>query len=39
MHTNVLEIEYEEIGDPHGLSIRRGLSDRKVVYQIMMSVL
>lgn len=39
MHTNILETEYEEIGGPHGLSVRKGLSDRKVVYQIMFSVL
>ena len=39
MHTNVLETEYEEIGGPHGLSVRKGLSDRKVVFQVMLSVL
>lgn len=39
MHTNVLETEYEEIGGPHGFSVRKGLSDRKVVYQVMLSVL
>lgn len=39
MHTNVLETEFEEIGGPHGLSVRKGLSDRKVVYQVMLSVL
>jgi hypothetical protein len=39
MHTNILETEYEEIGGPHGLSVRKGLSDRKVVYQVMLSVL
>lgn len=38
MHTNILETEYEEIGGPHGLSVRKGLSDRKVVYHIMVSV-
>ncbi|WP_274856883.1 hypothetical protein [Bacillus methanolicus] len=39
MHTNILETEYTEIGGPHGLAIRKNLSDRKVVYQIMLSVL
>lgn len=40
MHTTLLEIEYErEIGGPHGLAIRKNLSERKVVYQIMMSIL
>ncbi|WP_445506748.1 hypothetical protein [Niallia sp. 03190] len=40
MHTNVLETQYErEIGGPHGLTIRKGLSDRKVAYMAIMSVL
>jgi hypothetical protein len=39
MHTNILETEYTEIGGPHGLAIRKNLSERKVVYQIMLSVL
>jgi hypothetical protein len=40
MHTNLLEIEYErEIGGPHGLTIQKNLSDRKVVYHIILSVL
>jgi hypothetical protein len=39
MHTNVLETEFEEIGGPHGLSVRKGLSDRKVVFHIMLSVI
>lgn len=39
MHTYILELEYEEIGGPHGLSVRKGLSDRKVVYYILKSVL
>jgi len=39
MHTNILETEYEEIGGPHGLSVRKGLSDRKVVFHIMLSVI
>jgi hypothetical protein len=38
MHTNVLETEYEEIGGPQGLSVRKGMSDRKVVYQISLVV-
>lgn len=39
MHTNVLETEYLEIGGPHGLAIRKSLSERKVVYHIILSVL
>ncbi|QCJ45513.1 hypothetical protein FAY30_26610 (plasmid) [Bacillus sp. S3] len=40
MHTNILEIEYEkEIGGPHGLTIQKNLSDRKVVFHIILSVL
>lgn len=39
MHTNILETEYSEIGGPHGLSIRKNASDRKVVYLIVHSVL
>lgn len=39
MHTNLLETEYIEIGGPHGLAIRKNLSERKVVYQVMLSVL
>lgn len=39
MHTNLLETEYQEIGGPHGYAIRENLSERKVVYQIIMSVL
>jgi hypothetical protein len=40
MHTNLLEMEYErEIGGPHGLTIQKNLSDRKVVYYIILSVL
>ncbi len=39
MHTNLLETEYIEIGGPHGLAIRKNLSERKVVYQVMLSVI
>ncbi|WP_445491467.1 hypothetical protein [Niallia sp. 03133] len=39
MHTNILESEYEEIGGPHGLSVRKNGSDRKIVYYIISSVL
>lgn len=40
MHTSLLETEYEgEIGGPHGLAIQKNLSERKVVYQIIISVL
>ena len=39
MHTNILESEYIEIGGPYGLAIRKNLSERKAVYQIMNSVL
>lgn len=40
MHTNLKEIDFErEIGGPHGLAIRKGLSERKTAYMIIMSVL
>ncbi|WP_461611876.1 hypothetical protein [Cytobacillus kochii] len=39
MHTNLLETEYQDIGGPHGYAIRENLSERKVVYQIIMSVI
>lgn len=40
MHTNLLEMVYErEIGGPHGLTIQKNLTDRKVVYHIILSVL
>ncbi|MFT9496936.1 MULTISPECIES: hypothetical protein [Bacillota] len=40
MHTNILETIYEaEIGGPHGLAIQKNLSERKVVYHIINSVL
>jgi len=40
MHTNLLEMEYErEIGGPHGLAIQKNISERKVVFHIILSVL
>jgi hypothetical protein len=40
MHVTPLEKEYElEIGGPYGLAISKNLSDRKVVYLIIASVL
>jgi hypothetical protein len=40
MHTQLLKVEYEnEIGGPYGLAVRKSLSDRKVVYQVIHSVL
>ena len=39
MHTNILEIEYEELGGPHGYSVRKSISDRKAVFFIIQSVL
>ena len=39
MHTNLFETEYDEIGGPHGLSIQKNLSDRKVVFHILLSVI
>lgn len=40
MHTNIHEIIYEnEIGGPHGLAIRKHMSERKVVYHIVTSIL
>ncbi|MFP7442636.1 MULTISPECIES: hypothetical protein [Bacillus] len=40
MHTNLLENEYiHSIGGPHGIAIQKNLSDRKVVFQIIFSVL
>lgn len=38
MHTNILETEYAEIGGPHGLAVRKNLSERKIVYFIIISV-
>jgi len=40
MHTNLLETVFErEIGGPYGLAIRKGLSERKTAYMVIMSVL
>lgn len=40
MHTNLIENLFErEIGGPFGLAIQKGLSERKTVYMIIMSVL
>jgi hypothetical protein len=40
MHTQLLEAEYEkEIGGPHGLTVRKVLSDRKVVFYIISSII
>lgn len=40
MHTNLIENIFElEIGGPFGLAIQKGLSERKTVYMIIMSVL
>ncbi|MGA5691385.1 hypothetical protein [Cytobacillus pseudoceanisediminis] len=39
MHTNILETEYMDIGGPYGFAVRKNLSERKVVFQIMNSVL
>jgi hypothetical protein len=40
MHTQLLETEYEkEIGGPHGLTVRKVLSDRKVVFYIITSII
>jgi len=39
MHTNLLEEDYQYIGGPYGLAIQHHLSERKVVYYIILSVL
>lgn len=40
MHTNLIELDFErEIGGPYGLAIQKGLSERKTVYMVIMSVL
>ena len=39
MHTQPLETDYREIGGPYGLSIQKQLSDRKVVYYLVISAL
>lgn len=39
MHTMLKEKEYQEIGGPYGLAIQKQLSERKVVFFIIASVL
>lgn len=40
MHTNILESLYEsEIGSPFGLAVLKGLSDRKIAYKVVTSIL
>ncbi|WP_282155809.1 hypothetical protein [Cytobacillus gottheilii] len=39
MHSNLLESEYQDIGGPHGIAVRKNLSERKVVYLVMLSVI
>lgn len=39
MHTKPTEKEYELIGGPHGLSTRKAISDRKLIYCLVISVL
>ncbi|WP_162985731.1 hypothetical protein [Virgibacillus halodenitrificans] len=39
MHTKLIEREYERIGGPYGYSTRRAMSDRKVVYYLVISAL
>lgn len=39
MHTMLKEKEYQEIGGPYGLAIQKQISERKVVYYIMTSVI
>lgn len=39
LHTKLNEIKYEEIGGPYGLSNRYNLSNRKIVYFIVISIL
>lgn len=39
MHTKPIEREYERIGGPYGYSTRKGMSDRKVVYHLVISAL
>ncbi len=39
MHTKLLETEYTEIGGPYGLAVQKNISERKVVFFIIMSVL
>lgn len=39
MHTKPIEGEYERIGGPYGYSTRKVMSDRKVVYHLVISAL
>lgn len=39
MHTMLKENHYQSIGGPYGLAIQRQMSERKVVFFIMESVL
>lgn len=40
MHTKLLESVFESaIGGPHGLTVQKNLSDRKVVFHVILSVL
>ncbi len=39
MHVMVPKTLYQEIGGPYGLAIRHGLSERKVVFHIIHSIL
>lgn len=39
MHTQALESDYQLIGGPYGLAIEKGLSERKVVYYLVISAL
>lgn len=39
MHTKPKEYEYNDIGGTYGLSTRKGLSDRKTVYCLVLSAL
>jgi hypothetical protein len=39
MHTQALESDYQRIGGPYGLAIEKGLSERRVVYYLVISAL
>lgn len=39
MHSQPLETDYREIGGPYGLSTQKQMSDRKVVYYLVISAL
>lgn len=39
MHTQLLETEFEEIGGPHGLAVRKSMSERKIVFHVIHSVI